>query len=94
MVVDVDVDVGATRSLIREAKGTKSYDTLELCARMILFRPTYAIVSPQAPGSVSSIHALMAPYLLRLKGCEDSKALGRLTEVLSHPNYRMLKDEC
>ncbi len=35
------------RKLVREAKGSKATGTLELCARNLLFRPTYAIVSPE-----------------------------------------------
>ena len=36
---------GALRSLIREAKGSKANDVLEITARCLLFRPTYALLA-------------------------------------------------
>ena len=41
---DRDVD-DVKRKLVREAKGSKANGTLDLCARNILFRPTYAIAA-------------------------------------------------
>lgn len=73
---------GALRSLIREAKGNKANDTLEVSARCLLFRPTYALLNPLKPGSVSSVHALASPLLELLINNDDVALMGRTSEAL------------
>ena len=76
----------AVRSLIREAKGSKANDTLELTARCLLFRPTYALLALEDPASLSSIHALTIPLLNSLQQQQMEKPngglLGRIAEAL------------
>jgi hypothetical protein len=76
----------ALRSLIREAKGSKANDTLELTARSLLFRPTYALLALEDPASVSSIHAVTIPLLNTLQQQSYDKVnnalVGRVAEAL------------
>ena len=76
----------AVRSLIREAKGSKANDTLELTARCLLFRPTYALLALEDPASLSSIHALTVPLLNSLQQQQLDKPngglMGRIAEAL------------
>lgn len=73
---------GAIRSVIREAKGNKAYDTLEICARNILFRPTYALLRMDDPTSVSSVHSLVSPLLDMLRNCDSNRVMRRVAEGL------------
>lgn len=73
---------GSARTVIRESKGSKANDTLEICARCILFRPTYALRHTSDPMAVSSVHALASPLLGCLVGCEDAQLIGRVGEGL------------
>ena len=79
---DREVD-GALRTVIREAKGSKSNDILEVTARSLLFRPTYAFKSLDDPTKVSSIHALTTPLLVALSNCDNTTNIGRISEGLS-----------
>lgn len=76
----------AVRSLIREAKGSKANDTLELTARNLLFRPTYALLALHDPASMSSIHAVTIPLLNSLQQQQMDKPngalFGRIAEAL------------
>eukprot|EP01041_Mallomonas_annulata_P001346 gene1346-2596_t len=84
---------GASRTLIREAKGSKANEILELCSRCILFRPTYALKAPDTPDTVSSIHALASPLLSALKGCEEKSIIGRVGEALQRVALGLSKNE-
>ena len=84
------------RSLIREAKGNKANEILEICGRCLLFRPTYALIKfptsavsynlqiPTPPTS-SSVHSLVTPLLDILSTCSESitsAVIGRISEAL------------
>jgi U3 small nucleolar RNA-associated protein 20 len=59
---------------IREAKGQKALDCLELLGRLILFRPTYAVGATDGdPAAVSSVHALVSPLLWQMHDSESPK---------------------
>jgi hypothetical protein len=73
---------GAIRTLIREAKGTKSNEILEICGRCILFRPSYALVTRENPAALSSVHALVSPLLTVLSSSADKAVIGRVSEAL------------
>lgn len=60
---------------MKEAKGQKAYDSFEIVARALLFRPTFTVLSPQDAASVSSVHALVGPVLTLLDGCENARYL-------------------
>ena len=75
---------GAIRTLIREAKGSKSNEILELTARHILFRPSYALICPQNPASTSSVHALVTPLLELLISRSDKAIIGRVSQALQY----------
>lgn len=62
-----------TSSKMKEAKGQKAYDSFEIVARTLLFRPTFTVLSPADAGSVSSVHALVGPVLTLLEGCENAR---------------------
>lgn len=62
---------------IKEAKGQKALDALELLGRLVLFRPTYAVTSPDDPAAVSSVHALVSPLLWQLHDSESPKMHGK-----------------
>ncbi len=49
-------------SYVQEAVGSKSYHSIELIASMITFDPT-----PSSPEEISSIHALVTPFLEKLR---------------------------
>eukprot|EP01034_Spumella_vulgaris_P023353 gene23353-29566_t len=72
----------ALRSLIREAKGSKANDTLEITAKCLLFRPTYALLNAKQPAAVSSIHALTVPLLDLLVNNDSADLMGRTAEAL------------
>lgn len=74
---------GTKRTLIREAKGSKSNDILELCAQKVIFRPSFALIDKKNPASFSSVHALVSPILEALSVTEDKVVIGRLGESLS-----------
>lgn len=78
---DRDVE-DAHRSLIREAKGIKGHDILEICAKHLLFRPTYALLNLNDPKSISSIHALCTPLLQLLTSSNDKNVIHRVTDGL------------
>jgi len=72
---------GAVRSLIREAKGNKANETLEICAKNILFQPTNALRSGDS--EMSSIHAMITPLLDALRGDDcPVDIIGRVSEAL------------
>lgn len=75
-------ETGVNRSVIRESKGSKANDILEICARYILFRPTYALAHPVEQLEYSSIHALTSPLLNVLRDSEDPSLIGRVGEAL------------
>lgn len=58
---------------MKEAKGQKAYDSFEIVARTMLFRPTFSVLSPEDAAAVSSVHALVGPVLMRLEGCENAR---------------------
>lgn len=58
---------------MKEAKGQKAYDSFEIAARTMLFRPTFTVLAPQDAPSVSSVHALVGPILSLLEGCENAR---------------------
>lgn len=74
---------GALRTMIREQKGVKFREILEIVARCLLFRPTFALQNPSQPQLVSSIHAVSMPLLDALQAGEDSAYTGRVTEALT-----------
>ena len=79
---DRDADE-AVRSLIREAKGSKANDLLEITSRCLLFRPTYALLALDDPASVSSIHAVTMPLLNVLQDIHQKRygdVVGRVAE--------------
>ncbi|CAN0297211.1 unnamed protein product, partial [Ectocarpus fasciculatus] len=60
-------------SKMKEAKGQKAYDSFEIAARTMLFRPTFTVLAPEDAASVSSVHALVGPVLSLLEGCENAR---------------------
>lgn len=58
---------------MKEAKGQKAYDSFEIAARTMLFRPTFTVLAPENATSVSSVHALVGPVLSLLEGCENAR---------------------
>ncbi|CAM9357727.1 unnamed protein product [Chrysoparadoxa australica] len=78
---DSDHNVASTK--IKEAKGSKVYACFELLGKMILFRPTYSVLSPEVPDAVSSIHAIVTPVLLELHECQSSKRTSRCNTALA-----------
>lgn len=81
---DRDVET-ANRSLIREAKGIKAYDILEICSKKILFRPTYALIDLSQAKKYSSIHAMSMPLMDLLTQNHENKAIiHRISEALNH----------
>ncbi|GAB5030268.1 u3 small nucleolar rna-associated [Nannochloropsis oceanica] len=67
---------------IKEAKGQKALDGLEVLSRLLLFRPTYAVASPEDPAALSSVHALVKPFLFQLHDSESPRMHGRVNEAL------------
>jgi len=53
-------------SSMREAKGIKAYDALEILSSRLLCRPSYAAACPETPQSVSAVHAMLSPLLTPL----------------------------
>lgn len=88
MRADREAEGGARANAMREMKGSKFAEILEVTARCLLFRPTYALVAPNNPASVSSIHAISVPLLealqqQQLRGEQDTAGLaGRISEAL------------
>ena len=84
------------RTLIREAKGNKANEILEMCGKCLLFRPTYALlpfpkseisanVSVPVPATSSSLHSLVTPLLNVLTDPDEevsSAIIGRISEAL------------
>lgn len=64
---------GKVKSQIREQKGNKANDILELVSRCILFRPSYALRSINNPSSVSSIHAIVIPLVECLTSADEDE---------------------
>lgn len=60
-------------SKMKEAKGQKAYDSFEIAARTMLFRPTFTVLAPRDAATVSSVHALVGPILSLLEGCENAR---------------------
>ena len=73
---------GAVRTLIREAKGNKANEILEICSKHILFRPSYALCAMADPCSVSSVHAVVSPLLESLRNADSNGVVGRSSEAL------------
>ncbi|CAN0097927.1 unnamed protein product, partial [Ectocarpus sp. 12 AP-2014] len=70
-------------SKMKEAKGQKAYDSFEIAARTLLFRPTFTVLAPEDAASVSSVHALVGPVLALLEGCENARSVGKANEALT-----------
>ena len=69
------------KRVIIEAMGVKSYESLEIMSRLILFRPSLA-ASKAAP--LSSVHAIVQPLLERLRLPDVDKAtIGKVRECLN-----------
>jgi hypothetical protein len=70
------------KRLVKEAMGVKSYSSLEIISRMILFKPSLHTIGhfkDGSPTSFSSIHLLVHPFLQRIRDPEiDLKKLERL----------------
>lgn len=64
---------GKVKSQIREQKGNKANDILEIVAKSILFRPSYALRSTENPSEVSSIHAIVIPLIDCLTQADDDE---------------------
>lgn len=86
---DLEVADVNRKSKGREAKGSKANDTLELCARHLLFRPTYAVLKPfkedEQDGNeivMSSLHAMISPLLTALTSSVDAALTSRIGEAL------------
>lgn len=60
---------------MKEAKGQKAYDSFEIAARTMLFRPTFTVLAPEDAALVSSVHALVGPVLSLLEGCENARCV-------------------
>ena len=60
---DREAEGGIRTNVMREMKGSKFNEILELIARSLLFRPTYALTSLKDPSAASSIHAVSTPLL-------------------------------
>ena len=61
----------AEKRVIKEAVGVKSYDTLEILSSMIRFRPSDTTVE-----TLAAVHAIVTPFVERLKSEEDASKLG------------------
>ncbi|CAN0542172.1 unnamed protein product, partial [Ectocarpus sp. 12 AP-2014] len=70
-------------SKMKEAKGQKAYDSFEIAARTLLFRPTFTVLAPEDAASVSSVHALVGPVLALLEGRENARSVGKANEALT-----------
>lgn len=83
---DMKVVDSVRKNLVKEASGTKSFHSLELIAKMILFKPsmnkkTDAI---QIKESFSAVHLLVDPFLQRIRDPEvDNKTIGKVKECLN-----------
>jgi U3 small nucleolar RNA-associated protein 20 len=67
------------KRLVKEAGGSKSYSTLEIISRMILFKP-----STHSDTHMSSIHTLVNPLLARLDDSQvDVSTIGKVKECLN-----------
>ena len=85
---------GVVRSEVKEAKGSRTMDTLETLARVVLFRPSYVLlalpgtVDPGGASEASSVHALVAPLVRRLNrhpgsaGRSAARDVAKATEAL------------
>ena len=62
----------AEKRVIKEAIGVKSYDTLEILASMIRFRPS----ETTSETTLSAVHAVVTPFVERLKSEGDASKLG------------------
>lgn len=60
-------------SKMKEAKGQKAYDSFEIVAQTLLFRPTFTVLAPEDAASVSSVHALVGPVLSFMEGSENPR---------------------
>ena len=75
------------KRLIKEAMGSKSLDSLEIISRIILFKPSLAA---QANGSLpgfthaSAVHALVTPFLDRLRDPDVSSSTMRKVKECLH----------
>lgn len=68
------------KRLVKEAGGAKSLDSLEIISRIILFNPS----TVDHMQSLSSVHALVEPFLARLNDPEvSSTVIGKVREALS-----------
>jgi U3 small nucleolar RNA-associated protein 20 len=77
----------ALKNLVKEAMGNKTYSSLEIVHKMILFKPSLDTIRNDIthhPGSLSAIHSLVNPFLQRIRDPEvDSKTIGKVKECLN-----------
>ena len=77
---------GVKKQLIKEASGDKSFNALEIVARMILFKPSIALSTTDDPnknarGVESASHTLVSPFLKRLQKPDIRKPIiGKVKE--------------
>jgi U3 small nucleolar RNA-associated protein 20 len=58
------------KNLVKEAMGNKSYSSLEIVGKMILFKPSLHTIrndNTDHPGPLSAIHSLVNPFLQRIQ---------------------------
>ncbi|CAM9237943.1 unnamed protein product, partial [Phaeothamnion confervicola] len=83
-----DAGVDVAQSKMKEAKGAKAMDAVELVCRALLFRPTWtalpasALALAAAGAAVSAAHAVVTPLLLRVAGAEDQREAATAREAL------------
>ncbi|RYH20559.1 hypothetical protein EON65_23095, partial [archaeon] len=73
---------GVIRSTMREQKGSKYTEILEIVGRCLLFRPTYALLHSSNPSSLSSVHCVVTPLLTSLSQAENNLVYNRVSEGL------------
>ena len=72
------------KSHIKEAMGVKSYDSLEILSRLVLFRPSLMREWNGSGTPPSSIHIIIQPLLERLRQPNiDKVTVGKIKECLS-----------
>jgi len=68
-------------SSMKEAKGQHGIDTIEVLAKCLLFRPTYAVARPDNPASISSVHAVVTPLLWKIHDSEATNVHGKQVQI-------------
>ena len=76
---------GAMKRLVKEASGSKGTDAIELICRMLSFSPSCITRSSFGDAvSISAIHAVVVPFLERLKTLDiTARLVGRIGECLA-----------